>query len=314
MNLPDDRDQRRVVESLVHLYDDGAFPRRELIDRLTRRLGSGAAVLAALEGLGLMHLTSDQAVAQDGAACPADVKVPLNAPDIDAKMIEFDGKAGKIFAHFAVPKAASAKPRPAVLVVHENRGLTEHIKDVTRRVARAGFVGLGIDLVSRAGGSYKITDPEEAAAAYRKTERNAMLEDMISGLEYLKAQKFVNGARLGAVGFCAGGGNVFNLAAASRDLTAGVVFYGGPPNPLSALDNMTAALLCNFAADDARITGQAPALIAALAEKKKSFGFHIYPGTGHAFHNDTGPRYVRAAACNAWANTLDFFNLHLLKA
>ena len=107
MNLTDERDERRVVESLVHLYDDGAFPRRELIDRLTRRLGSGAAVLAALEGLGLMHLTSDQAAAQDGAACPADVKVPLNAPDIDAKMIEFEGKAGKIFAHLAVPKAAS---------------------------------------------------------------------------------------------------------------------------------------------------------------------------------------------------------------
>ncbi len=307
-------DDKRAVESLVHLYEDGAFPRRELMDRLTRRLGSGVAVTVALQSLGLLHLTSETAAAQDGAACPADVKVPENAPDLDAKMIELDGKAGKIFAHLARLKAQGNTPRPAVLVIHENRGLTEHIRDVTRRVARAGYVGLGIDLVSRAGGSYKFTDPEEGAAAYRKTERGAMLEDMLSGLEFLKSQKFVNGERLGAVGFCAGGGNCFNLAANSKDLSAAVVFYGGPPNPLSVLDGMTAALLGNFAEQDTRITSQVPALMTALIDKKKTFGIHVYPGVNHAFHNDTGPRYQHAAACNAWSNTLDFFQQHLRKA
>ncbi|HET8548595.1 MAG TPA: dienelactone hydrolase family protein [Bryobacteraceae bacterium] len=301
----------REAARLVHLYEDGAFSRRELMDRLARRLGSGAAAVAALEALGLAHLTAETGAAQTAAGCPADVKVPENAPDVDARMIEFQGKAGTIFGHLARPKAQADAPRPAVLVLHENRGLTEHIRDVTRRVARAGYVGLGIDLVSRAGGSYKFTDPEEGAAAYRKTERGAMLEDMLSGLEYLKAQKFVRGDRLGAVGFCAGGGNCFNLAANSKDLTAAVVFYGAPPSPLSALDGMTAALLGIFAEEDARINAQVPALIAALLEKEKRFGIHIYPGTNHAFHNDTGPRYNRAAACDAWANTLEFFNAFL---
>jgi carboxymethylenebutenolidase len=314
MNSSNERDSKREVQSLVHLYEDGAFPRRELMERLARKLGSSAAALGALQSLGLLHLASETASAQDGAACPADVKVPENAPDLDAKMIEFDGKAGKIFAHLARPKAQASTPRPAVLVIHENRGLTEHIKDVTRRIARAGYVGLGIDLVSRAGGSYKFTDPEEGAAAYRKTEKGAMLEDMLSGLDYLKAQKFVRGDRLGAVGFCAGGGNCFNLAANSKDLTAGVVYYGTPPNPLSALDGMTAALLGNFGELDTRITSQTPALITYLIEKKKTFGIHIYPGANHAFNNDTGPRYVRATACNAWSNTLDFFEQHLRKA
>jgi carboxymethylenebutenolidase len=298
----------REAARLVHLYEDGAFSRRELVDRLTRRLGSGAAAVAALEALGLAHLTAETASAQGGAACPADVKVPENAPDVEARMVDFEGKAGKLFAHLARPKSQGDRPLPAVIVLHENRGLTEHIRDVTRRVARAGYVALGIDLVSRHGGSYKITDPEEAAAAYRKTERGAMLEDMLSGIEYLKAQKFVRGDRLGSVGFCAGGANCFNLAANSRDLTAAVVFYGSPPNPLSALDNMTAALLGIFAENDARINAQVPALITTLMEKKKRFGIHIYPGTNHAFHNDTGPRYNRAAACNAWDNTLTFFN------
>jgi carboxymethylenebutenolidase len=303
-------DSQREAARLVHLYEDGAFPRRELMERLTRKLGSGTAAIAALELLGVAHLSSEVAVAQ--GTCPADVKIPENAPDLDARMIEFDGRAGKIFAHLARAKSQGDAPRPGVIVLHENRGLTEHIRDVTRRVARAGYVALGIDLVSRHGGSYKITDPEEAAAAYRKTERPAMLEDMLSGIEYLKAQKFVRGDRLGSVGFCAGGANCFNLAANSRDLTAAVVFYGAPPNPLSALDEMTAALLGIFAENDARINAQVPALITALMEKKKRFGIHIYPGTNHAFHNDTGPRYNRAAACNAWDNTLNFFNAFLL--
>lgn len=313
MDGPGKRDPgKRDVERLVHLYEDGAFPRRELMERLARRFGSGVAAIAALESFGLLALTAEEAQAQE--TCPADVKVPENAPDVDAKMIEFDGKAGKIFAHLARPKAQPDTARAAVLVIHENRGLTEHIRDVTRRVARAGFVGLGIDLVSRAGGSYKFTDPEEGAAAYRKTERGAMLEDMLSGLAYLKSQKFVQGDRLGAVGFCAGGGNVFNLAANSKDLAAAVAFYGTPPASLNALDNMTAAFLGNFAELDTRITSQVPALISYLIEKKKTFGVHIYPGVNHAFNNDTGPRYSRAAACNAWSNTIDFFNLYLKKA
>jgi carboxymethylenebutenolidase len=282
----------RQAARLVHLYEDGAFSRRELVDRLTRRLGSAAAAVATLEALGI---TAETASAQTAGTCPADVKVPENAPDLDARMIEFDGKAGKIFAHLARPKTQGDAPRPAVHVLHENRGLTEHIRDVTRRAARAGYVGLGIHLVSRAGGSYKLTDPEEGAAAYRKTERGAMLEDMLSRLEYLKAQKFVRAERLGSVGFCAGGANCFNLAANSRDLTAAVVFYSAPPDPLTALDNMNAAV---------------PGIFAEQVRKKR-YGIHIYPGTNHAFHNDTGPRYNRAAACDAWANTLDFFKTFL---
>ena len=119
------------------------------------------------------------------------------------------------------------------------------------------------------------------------------------------------GDRIGAVGFCAGGGNVYSLAFASQDLTAGVAYYGTPPNPLPSFETLTAQLLCIFSETDRNQNARIPELVAGLVANRKSFGLHLYQGTGHGFHNDTGAVYNRAAACDAWAKTIAFFSQHL---
>jgi carboxymethylenebutenolidase len=293
---------RNDVEDLLHLYEDGAFSRRDLLDRLSAVTGSIAAATA------LMVALPEAAPAQDNA----DVRVAESDAAIDAKTIEFDGKAGKVLAYLVRPKNAKG-PQPAVLVNHENRGLTEHIKDVARRVAKAGYVALAVDLLSRQGGTAKFSDPQQLSAAFRDLNRPGMLEDMQSGLDYLKKQEFVRGDRLGTVGFCFGGSNVSNLAVNTKDLAAAVSFYGTPP-PLDKLDDLACPWLGIYAELDTRLTSMVGALVGPLTEKKKPFGLLIYPGANHAFHNDTGPRYVRAAAQSAWQQTIGFFDTYLRKA
>ncbi len=289
------------IDSLVHLYVDGALSRRQAIRRLTRYTGSAAAAGTLLGSLGL---------AQSGGACPDDVRVPENAPDVEWHDIQYPGQAGALWALLAHPRPLE-KALPAVMVIHENRGLNEHIRDVTRRVARAGFVGLGIDFLSRQGGSFQFQDPQAGAQAYGRTTTAERLEDMLSSIAYLKSEGFVIGDRIGAVGFCAGGGNVYNLAFNSPDLTAGVAFYGTPPAPLPSFDNLKAALLCVFSETDRNQNARIPELVAGLVGARKTFGLHLYQGTGHGFHNDTGAIYDRAAACDAWAKTIAFFEKHL---
>jgi carboxymethylenebutenolidase len=220
-------DHRSHIEELAHLYVDGAFDRRELLRRVARVTGSIAAATAALASLDLdVH-------GQDGevATPPAHVRVPEDARDLDVRDVQFPGEVSLIFAHLARP--VRARRLPGVLVIHENRGLNEHIRDVTRRTARAGFVGLGIDLLSRFGGTPE--DPEEALRLYQQTTPDGRLSDMLSALAYLQSLRRVLGDALGAVGFCAGGGNVWNLALNTDALSAAVAFYGAPVPSLDAL-------------------------------------------------------------------------------
>lgn len=304
------------IESLVHLYEDGALNRRELIRRVAAYTGSLAAAVTVLEGMGLSAATPAALASQ--SACLADVRVPEGASDMDTRTVEFPGPAGTVFGYLAMPRDTSPtrvrhrglSPQPGVLVIEENQGLTEHIKDVTRRVARAGYVALGVDLLSRLGGTGQFPDPVQAAAAYNRVGRAAFLEDMLAALGYLKGLSGVRGGRLGAVGFCAGGGNCFNLAINTPDLSAAVAFYGTPPVPIDQVDKLP-PVLCIYAELDRALTAQMAAVLSALLDRRKTFAFHVYEGTNHAFHNDTGPRYDQAAACDAWSKTLTFFGLHL---
>jgi carboxymethylenebutenolidase len=298
---------RNEIEDLLHLYEDGAFSRREIVERLTKTTGSLAGALALLAGF------PDHATAQTpGAQEASDLRVAETDAAIDAKMVEFEGKGARLMAYLVRPKRA-AGPQPAVLVIHENRGLNEHIKDVTRRVAKGGYIALGIDLLSRQGGTAKYSDPQALSAAFRDLQRAALLDDLQSSLDYLKKQDFVRGDRLGTVGFCFGGGNVSNLAVNTKDLAAAVTYYG-TPLALEKLDDLACPWLGIYAELDARLTGAVGPVVAALVEKKKPFGLHIYPGTNHAFNNDTGPRFHRAAAVSAWAQTMAFFETNLRKA
>jgi len=295
--VPETREER--VEHLVHLYVDGAYSRRQVIAKLAKYTGGAAGALAALQSRGLAQ--------SGGAPCPADVHVPEDATDIEWFNIQYPGRTGTLFGLLARP-APLVKALPAVIVIHENRGLTEHIRDVTRRVARAGFVALGIDLLSRQGGSHAFDNDTQRGQAYGRTTTAERLEDMLSSIEYLKSEGFVIADRIGAVGFCAGGGNVFLLAINSPDLVAGVPYYGTPPNPLPPLGEMKTALLCIFSETDRNQNARIPGLVEQLVALRKSFGLHLYPGTGHGFHNDTGAIYNAAAACDAWAKTIAFFH------
>ena len=295
--------QEDRVHSLVHLYEDGAFSRRELVSRLTKHLGSAAAAAAVLHENGLAQTNT--------ASCPAGVQVAENDPAVINQMLTIHGEGGPLYVYQSVPADYANKRLPAVLVVHENRGLNEHIKDVTRRVGKAGYIALGVDLLSRQGGTAAFPDPEAAGAAYGRTQPLERRQDLMSVLLTFRDQSYVRGDKLGTIGFCAGGGNVFDLAVNSSLTLATVAFYGAIPNPIELVNNMPGPFLGIYAQLDRGINGRLPMLMTALDAASKRYGIHVYENTNHAFHNDTGARYDPAAACDAWSKTLEFYNRHL---
>jgi carboxymethylenebutenolidase len=291
------------VQSLLHLYQDGALNRRELVRRLTQATGTAAAAIAAIEAAGLANAQI--------AACPEGVRVAESDPAIRAQTLTIHGEGGPVFIYQAVPADLSSQRLPAVVVVHENRGLNEHIKDVTRRFAKAGYVGVGVDLLSRQGGTHQFADPEAAGQAYNRTTVEGRREDMISTLLTIRDQSYVRGDRVGVIGFCAGGQNVFELAMNTDKLAAAVTFYGAPPNPADQVARISAPLLAIYAELDRNTNTRVPAMMTTMLNSEKRHALHVYWGTRHAFHNDTGASYDAAAACDAWAKALAFFNLHL---
>ena len=291
------------VEELVHLYVDGAFNRRELIQRVARHTGSVAAAMAALSGFPIAQAQT--------ATCSADASVPADAPDLRVADVQFAGEASTVLGYLAYPRTDGSQLWPGVLVIHENRGMVEHIRDVTRRVARAGYVALGVDLLSRQGGTAQFTDATQQSAAYNRTTLDERRADLISGLAYLKSLDMVRFNRIGVVGFCAGGGNAWHLAVNVSELKAVVAFYGTPIPPADQLALIKSPVLGLYAELDRNLTLQTAPTLTTMIGQQKTFGLHVYQGVGHAFHNDTGPAYDPAAACNAWARTLAWFSKFL---
>jgi len=299
---PAETDQERI-EDLVHLYIDGAFDRRELLTRVATYTGTIAAAMVAV-GPEIM------AQAPPPSGPPANASVPEDAPDIQWFWVDYAGETGTLRGYFARPRFETRRV-PGIVVVHENRGLNDHIKDVTRRVARAGFVGLGVDLLSRVGGTDSFATVTLAMQALTRLTSAELLSDLKSGIEFLKIADFVRSDRIGAVGFCFGGGQVFNLAFNVPELTAAVPYYGTPPNPLPSFDNLNAKLLAIFSETDYNQNGRIPELVTGMVQRRKTLGLHLYQGTGHGFHNDTGAVYNANAASDAWSRTIAFFNTHL---
>ncbi|MCU1258783.1 MAG: hypothetical protein JWO80_1668 [Bryobacterales bacterium] len=292
------------IEELVHLYVDGAFSRRELVERVSKYAGGLTAAVAALTSLGV-----GTAEAQTpGSAGP---QVPEGAPGIVTNNVSFAGEGARLLGYLAYPDPLPPAQLPAVIVIHENRGLVDHIKDVTRRVAVAGFVGLGIDLLSRQGGTDQFTDAVQQQQAYARTTQDERRSDMVAALDYLKHLSYVRFDKIGAVGFCAGGGNAWDLALILPELAAAVAFYGTPTPPLEFIDLIQAPVLANYAELDRNLSLRMPDVMTAMLTKQKTFAFRLYQGVGHAFHNDTGPAYNAAAAADAWAQTISWFNKFL---
>jgi carboxymethylenebutenolidase len=296
-------DDHSHIEELAHLYVDGAFDRRELLRRVAAVTGSLAAAAATVDAMDLQESAQDA----KSSAEREDVRVSWHARDLIVRDVQFPGETGAIFAHFARPRRA--RRAPAVLVIHENRGLNEHIKDVTRRAARAGFVSLGIDLLSRFGGTPE--DPEEALRLYGQTAVDGRLSDLLSAVAYLQSLGVTRGQKLGVVGFCAGGGNALNLALNTDAISAAVPFYGAPVPALDALEALAAPMLAISAELDRNLTRGMLAAAVRLEDLQKPFGLFVYEGTRHAFHNDTGANYDAAAARDAWSRTTAFLRKYL---
>lgn len=299
---PAENDQEQI-EDLVHLYIDGAFDRRELLKRVAVYTGSISAALAAV---------GPEVMAQSAppGPNPANASVAENESDIQWFWVDYAGEPGTLRGYFARPRFETAR-LPAVLVVHENRGLNDHIKDVTRRVARAGFVGLGVDLLSRVGGTEAYPNPTDATTALNRLTPEQRLADLRSAIDFLKIADHVRPDRLGAVGFCFGGGLVFTMAFNFPELTAVVPYYGTPPNPLPSWDNMNARLLAIFSETDYNQNARIPEVLAGMVQRRKTVGLHLYQGTAHGFHNETSPIYNAGAAADAWSKTIAFFKTHL---
>jgi carboxymethylenebutenolidase len=295
-------ESKNELDSLVHLYVDGAFSRRELVQRVTKLTGSVAAAMAALGSFA-------EVLAQSPPPVPPGVRVAEDDPSVEASDVEFNGEAGHKFAYAAWPRSLQGTT-PGVLVVHENRGLVDHIKDVTRRVAKSGFVGVAVDLLSRQGGTQLFTDPTAQTAAYNRTTQYERRSDLIDGLAYIKTLPVCRFDRIGMVGFCAGGGNTWDFVVNIDELVAAVPFYGTPP-AVEDLPKIKTPVMAIYAELDRTLTQRSFPVATALNQQQKTMGLFVYEGVNHAFHNDTGAAYNPDAASDAWGRTIAFFNKFL---
>ena len=285
-----------VDPRIIRLYDEYThrpLERRVFLERLAGLAGSAAAAYALLP-----LLENNYALA--AIVDPADGRVATSR-------IMYKGASGDVRGYLATPKPGAAK-RAGVIVIHENRGLNPHIEDVARRVALEGFTALAPDLLTPVGGTP--IDEDAARAAIGKLDRNEAARNLVAAVAYLKSRSDATG-RVGAVGFCWGGGMANVLAVQAPDLTAAVPFYGLVA-PTADVPKIKAKLQLHYAANDARINAGIAEYEAALKAAGVAYEKHIYEGTEHAFHNDTGAaRYNKAAAELAWSRTIAFFKTNL---
>jgi carboxymethylenebutenolidase len=228
---------------------------------------------------------------------------------LKTERVTLPGPDGELRGYLARP--SDAKNLPGVIVIHENRGLNPHIEDVTRRLALAGFVALAPDFLSASGGTPQNED--QAREQIGKLDADWTLKAALAAAQSLRSGERSTG-RIGAVGFCWGGGLVGRLATADPKLNAGVVFYGRVP-PVAEVPNIKAELLLNYAGKDERINADVPSFQKALDEAGVRYSLHMYEGVEHAFHNDTSTaRYNAEAAQLAWKRTVEFFERTLKSA
>ena len=221
---------------------------------------------------------------------------------LEAGRITYPGATGDMKAYQARP--VKGGKFPAVIVIHENRGLNPHIEDVTRRMAKEGFLALAPDALSPVGGTPE--DSEKARSMFSELNREATVKNFVAAVQYLKTNPASTG-KVGCTGFCWGGAMTNQVAVNSPDLLAAVPYYGGQPDPAD-VPKIKAAMMLHYGANDDRINAGIPAFEEALRKAKIEFTTYMYQGAGHAFNNDTSPeRYNKEAAELAWKRTVTFF-------
>ena len=283
----------RILE-LFDGYVHGTLSKRDFLKRAAQFTVAGVTAAAMLEALSPDYALAQQVSPDDPAISTERVRYP--SPD----------GHGEVEGLLAWPTGLET-PVGAVLVVHENRGLNPYIEDVVRRVAKAGYLALGPDGLSSVGG-YPGTD-DEGRILQAGLDQQTLLADFFAGFDWLKAHEKSTG-RVGAVGFCYGGGVCNALAVVKPDMACSVPYYGRQAD-LADVPAIRAPLLLHYAGLDDRINAGWPAYRDALAAAGKIFEAHVYEGVSHGFHNDTTPRYDAAAASLSWQRTLDFFARHL---
>jgi carboxymethylenebutenolidase len=280
---------KQEIISLFDEYTHKPLKREVFLERLTKMVGGTAAAMAILPLL-------------EGKTAHAQ-QVAENDPDLKIEDISFQGPNCSMKGHLAIPKNAKGK-LGTVLVIHENRGLTAHIKDVTRRVAKAGFIALGIDALSPFGGTP--TNEDEARALFGKLDAKQNIDNLISAFSYLNGLKNSN-KKTACVGFCWGGGMVNDIAVNYPELDGGVSYYGRQAK-VEDVPKIKAKMLCQYGGLDERINAGIPAYEQALKDNKIKYNIYVYEGAQHAFNNDTSAaRYNPEIAKIAWERTLALF-------
>jgi carboxymethylenebutenolidase len=287
-------DYPQELLDLFHEYQHGDISRRTFLDGAAKFAVGGLTVATIFESLRPNYAWAQQVP-------PDDKRIKVGYETVQSP----EGN-GSIKGYLARPSKNGKQP--VVLVIHENRGLNPYIEDVARRLALANFIAFAPDGLTSVGG-YPGSD-EKGAEAFRKVDGKKMTEDFVAAAKWLKARSDSTG-KLGAVGFCFGGGIVNQLAVRlGKDLNAGVAFYGRQA-AVDDVPKISAPLLLQYAGNDQRINEGIPAYEAALKANNKVYQLHMYEGKQHGFHNDTTPRYDEESAKLAWSRTLEFFNKYL---
>ena len=280
--------------------------RREFLRRMAI-IGGGALVGGTL----LSSLACDVETPTSPTVVPTPglgERVSPQDPRIEAGPVEFATAATTMMGYLSRPKEGG--PNPTVLVIHENRGMQPHFPDIARRYALEGYTALSVDLLSRKGGTGAFADSDQARDALREIARDDFIADLNASVDYLQTLSHVNGDRIGVTGFCFGGGLTWLMSVRNPKIAAAAPFYGSAP-PLDEVPNLNAPVLGIYVGDDERINSGVPELEAALQQNGKNYRVITYPGTRHAFFNDTGQRYHQEAATAAWQEVLGWFDEHL---
>ena len=315
--------EKYLVEEFYDDYREGLISRRTFIRRVAFITGSMAAASTAMLAVGCAPIEvpaatdpipeaetpTPAAEAENAGAVPdaqSPFSVPEGDPDLETSDVTFTSGSDEITGYLARPVAEGVYP--AVMICHENRGLTDHIRDVARRFAKEGYVALAPDLLSREGGTATL-DRDAVPGLLTDAGIERHVGDFTAAYDYLQQQEFVDGERIGMNGYCFGGGVTWHTST-QLPLRAAAPFYGPAPD-LEDVPNIQAAVLGVYAENDQRINSGIEALQAALDEAGVTYQINIYPGVDHAFHNDTGERYVEEQATQAWTDMLAWFEQYI---
>jgi carboxymethylenebutenolidase len=305
--------QRYLVHEFVEDYDDGLLSRRDMMSRVLHITGGVASTATLLTTLGVRAAGAQGSTpaAPDGPRSP--LSVAEDDPRVLAANLTYPGAdEATVRAYQFSPTEPADSPPALVLVCHENRGLTEHIKDVARRFAAEGYVACAVDLLSRQGGTDAVADPSQIPSILSEGDPARHVADFQAAIAHYGASGEVDMSRIGMTGYCFGGGITWRAATQIAELKAAVPYYGPPP-PLADVPNIRAAVLGVYSDDPNDFANQGRAeLVAALEEARVTFEMKVYPGTQHAFNNDTGLRYNEEQAIAAWNDTLAWFARYLV--